>query len=293
MAIGSRELGSDAERTYEAMAPAYDAFTAHHNYDAWLADLLRALRRCGLKGTRLLDVGCGTGKSFMPLLPLGWDVSGCDISPSMLELAQAKAGQEIRLEVADMRALPVFGEFDVVWTLDDAINYLLSDDELIEALAGMRDNLATEGLVLFDVNALPAYRSFFAETSVVEQEGWRLTWRGRASEEVLPRSICESVLDVEPLDGAADHDRIATTLTHRQRHFPEADVLAAIERAGLDCLEVYGHGYDGVFQQPLDESVHTKAIYIARAASLSPPRCSAHASSARRSSSRHRTAIST
>ena len=29
-----------------------------------------------------------------------------------------------------MRELPVFGEFDLVWSLDDAVNYLLSAEEL-------------------------------------------------------------------------------------------------------------------------------------------------------------------
>ena len=53
---------------------------------------------------------------------------------------------------------------------------------------------------------------------------------------------------------------------HRQRHFPEAEVLAALESAGLECLEVFGHGEDAVLQQPLDDEVHTKAVYIARAA---------------------------
>ncbi len=53
--------------------------------------------------------------------------------------------------------------------------------------------------------------------------------------------------------------------THRQRHFPEAEVLAALEGAGLECLDVYGHGLDGIPTQPL-EPTHTKAIYVARAA---------------------------
>ena len=54
-------------------------------------------------------------------------------------------------------------------------------------------------------------------------------------------------------------------LTHRQRHFPEAEVRAALADAGLECLGVYGHGLDGIPTQPL-EPTHTKAIYIARAA---------------------------
>jgi SAM-dependent methyltransferase len=264
MAAGETS-GNWAEHAYEAMAPVYDHFTAHHDYDAWLADLLTVLEHDGLQGRRLLDVGCGTGKSFLPLLPRGWQVTGCDISPSMVELAREKAGDAVRLEIADMRDLPRFGEFDLVWALDDAINYLLSAEELEQALVGMRKNLAPAGLLLFDVNELLAYRTFFAETVIVERGGWKLVWTGEAAADVAPGSICESTLEAIPLEAAGDGAE-ASTMRHRQRHFPEAEVLATLERAGLECLNVYGHGLDGIPRQPLDESIHTKAIYVARAA---------------------------
>jgi hypothetical protein len=45
------------EAAYEAIAPVYDEFTANHNYELWLRNLLPALERHGLKGQRLLDVG--------------------------------------------------------------------------------------------------------------------------------------------------------------------------------------------------------------------------------------------
>jgi SAM-dependent methyltransferase len=258
--------GEWAERTYEAMAPVYDDFTAHHDYEGWIADLLKPLEDHGLQGRRLLDVGCGTGKSFMPMLSRGWQVTGCDISPSMLGLAREKAGEAARLEVANMLELPRFGEFDLAWALDDAINYLLSGEELERALAGMRDNLAPSGLLLFDVNELLAYRTFFAETEVVERGDRRLVWNGLAAKDVAPGSICESRLEVFTGDGDSDTSGPAAAMTHRQRHFPEADVLAALERAGLECLEVYGMYTDGILKQPLDDTIHTKAVYIARSA---------------------------
>jgi SAM-dependent methyltransferase len=261
--ITAGEKGDFAERTYEAIAPVYDDFTAHHDYEGWFAELLPALERHGLRGRRLLDVGCGTGKSFLPMLARGWQVTACDVSPSMLELARAKAGDAVRLSVADMRELPTFGEFDLVWALDDAINYLLSAKELERALSGMRANLASTGLLLFDVNALQAYRTFFAKTEVVERDGRRLVWRGQASPEMAPGSICEAHLAVEGEAGGIEAGHLGT---HRQRHFPEKEVLGALERAGLECLDVHGHGFDGILRQPLDEAVHTKAIFIARAA---------------------------
>src|SRR5215204_5789334 len=151
-AVGSG--GDGALGTYQAMAPVYDDFTAHHDYDGWLADLLKILEGHGLTGRRLLDVACGTGKSFLPMLPRGWQVTGCDLSPAMVARAREKVGASVELSVADMRELPRLGEFDLVWTLDDAINYLLSVDELEAALRGMRDNLAATGLLMFDVNEI-------------------------------------------------------------------------------------------------------------------------------------------
>jgi SAM-dependent methyltransferase len=253
--------GRSAEEAYEAIAPVYDDFTAHHNYELWLGELLPQLRRHGLRGQRLLDVGCGTGKSFLPMLERGWDVTACDISPSMLELARSKAGEAVRLSVADMRELPTFGEFDLVWALDDAVNYLLSAEELGSALSGMRANLAPGGLLMFDVNTLRAYRTFFAATETVERDGLRLVWRGQASPEVAPGSISEARFEVEA--GAGSKGEVETHV-HRQRHFPEAEVLEVMARAGLKCLEVFGHSEDAVLKQPVDELVHSKAVYIGR-----------------------------
>lgn len=252
-----------AEIAYEAIAPVYDDFTAHHDYDFWIGELVSRLEPHGLRGKRLLDVGCGTGKSFIPMLERGWEVTACDISPAMVELAREKVGEEAKLLVADMRALPVLGEFDLVMCLDDAVNYLLNEDELVAALSGMRANLAPTGLLIFDVNTITAYRTFFAEEAVVEKDGRRLIWRGKGSAETAPGSISEASFEVEPLAGGGE--RIEPEL-HRQRHFPEAQVRAALGQAGLECLDVYGHDESGVPEQPLDEERHSKAIFIARAA---------------------------
>lgn len=254
-----------AEIAYEAIAPVYDDFTAHHDYELWLGNLLPELQRLGLKGDRLLDVACGTGKSFIPMLERGWEVTACDISAAMVDLARTKVGDRAELSVADMRDLPTFGEFDLVWCLDDAINYLLSREELEQALSGMRRNLGPGGLMMFDVNALTAYRAFFAEEVVVERDGARLVWRGRGTPEVGPGEITEASFEVLPPEGEGDEPLIPPQL-HRQRHFPEAEVLAALDSTGLRCLEVFGHLEDAVLRQPLQDEVHSKAVYLVAAA---------------------------
>ena len=252
-----------AEAAYEAIAPVYDAFTAHHNYEAWLTSLLGVLDRHEIAGKRLLDVACGTGKSFIPMLDWGWEVTACDVSASMVAIAEEKVGERAKLSVADIRDLPRFGEFDVVWCIDDAVNYLLSTEEMDQALSGMRRNLSTEGLMLFDLNTLSAYRTFFAEEAVIEHDSTRMTWKGMTSAAMEPGGLAEASFEAEPVDPVAG-PAIPPEL-HRERHFPEATVLAALERCGLECLDVYGQAQDGIPRQPLDEDRHFKAIYLARA----------------------------
>ena len=109
--------------TPTSAAPAYDILTADYRHDRWLAVLEALAREHGLSGHALLDVACGTGKSFLPLLARGYRVVGCDISPAMLALAAEKA-PEVQLVQADMRTLGRLGAFDLVTCLDDALNYL-------------------------------------------------------------------------------------------------------------------------------------------------------------------------
>lgn len=259
------ESGRHAEVAYEQIAPVYDDFTAHHNYPEWIDGLLMLGASHGLRGDTALDVGCGTGKGFMPLLDLGWKVTGADISTSMVELARAKAGPGVRLEVADMRELPLYGSFDLVLCLDDAINYLHSAGELEQALRGMAANLAADGLLILDSNTLTTYRTFFAERIAVESRGRRLIWNGRTGGHVEPGQISEAAFEVEPV-APGSGPRVPPEV-HRQRHHPEAELRAALAAADLEVVGLYGCTTDGIPRQPVNEDTHTKAIYVACKAS--------------------------
>jgi len=256
-----RERG--AEVAYNAIAPAYDSFTAHHNHGLWLSQFLPKLEVYGIEGNRLLDVACGTGKSFLPMLEQGWEVTACDISPEMTAIARAKAGERASISVADMRKLPTFGSFDLVLCLGDAVNYLLGTEELEEALSGMRRNLRSGGLLMFDVNTLGIYRTFFSAEVVVEQDGYRMRWKGRTGSDLRSGEIAEATLEAEPVKGSTG-ELIAPEL-HREHHFPEAEIRKAVKAASFECLAVYGHDHDTVPEQPLDEVAHVKGVFIARA----------------------------
>lgn len=252
-------LAGETRRAYDALAPGYDLLTAGYAHEAWLAALEAVAIEHGLAGRRVLDVACGTGKSFLPLLERGYAVTGCDISPAMLAEARAKAPGVV-LEEADMRELPALGEFDLVTCLDDALNYLEREDELLAALRGLRRNLARDGVAVWDVNTQCMYRGAFAQTWAAESDDALVLWRGGASETFAAGGTAEVVIDVfEP--GVAGWRR--RTSTHRQRHWPATAISEAAAAAGLRVLAVRGQHHGARLEERLDEAVHPKAVFVA------------------------------
>lgn len=245
---------------YDTLAPFYDRFTAHHDYELWMSGLLGLAYEHGLSGRRALDAGCGTGKSFLPLLERGFDVTGCDQCPAMLDMAASKAGaHEARLHCRDLRELDPIGEFDLITCLDDVANYLTEPGELTAALTGLALNLRPGGLLLFDANTIATYRGFFSEAAVLEEERLMMVWHGLADDRFGPGDLARAALDIfcENGDGWS-----RTTSHHDQRHHPREAVERCIEDAGLRCLAVYGQDAAVNFDAELDELRHTKAIFL-------------------------------
>ena len=85
------------------MRPLNHRFTAESDYEAWADTVEPLLQRHPPGASRLLDLACGTGESLLPFLRRGYEVTGCDLSPAMLDLAREKA-PGVRLVQADIRA---------------------------------------------------------------------------------------------------------------------------------------------------------------------------------------------
>jgi SAM-dependent methyltransferase len=248
---------------YDAFAPYYDAFTAESDYETWTTQVLALAVRHGLRGRTFLDLACGTGKSFLPFMARGFEVTACDASAAMLAVAAAKA-PEAELVQCDLRELPALGSFDLVVSFDDSLNYLQDEDELAAAFAGMARNVSAAGVVAFDLNSLLAYRTTFANDRVSERNGLVFAWRGLGSADAGPGCEAEAQIDVFVPRRNHSYERVVTT--HRQRHFPRERVVALLAEAGLDCVAVHGVLADASLDEPADEARHLKVLYTARRA---------------------------
>lgn len=251
-----------AADTYNAMAAYYDGYTDHPAYRHWITGLEALARRHGVRGRRLLDAGCGTGKSLLPLLERGYDVTACDGSAGMLARAEAKVGDRVQLVHCDLTELPDLGSFDLITCLNDVCNCVLDPSDLARVLRRLGDSLAPGGVLVFDASLISVFRTAFASTHQRERDGHVFVWVGEGSSTMPEGGVASARLDafVEGDDGRWTR----CGCRHVQRHHPHAEIVRALDAAGLEIVELEGDD-DGVRDgSPPDPERHLKAIYVVR-----------------------------
>jgi SAM-dependent methyltransferase len=159
----------------------YDELASHYHliFEDWEASITRQAsalsvvlqRECGpASEVRVLDCACGIGTQALGLAKLGFQMSGCDVSPGAIERAQMEASQrslDIQLSVANMLDLEGIPDsnFDAVICIDNALPHLESNEQLIQAATQIRSKLRDGGLF---VASLRDYDRLVLEKPVVQ-----------------------------------------------------------------------------------------------------------------------------
>lgn len=256
--MSTLSAASPALEAYESLAAHYDLFTAGYDHRRWIDALDRLARDHGLSGRRVLDLGCGTGRALDPLLERGYEVVGCDLSPSMIAVA-AERHPGVELHVADMRRLPDLGPFDLVLCLDDAVNYLLDEQELGAALRSIRSVLTERGLLIFDVNTSLAYESAFARDRVVSDEHRVLAWRGDGLDD--QQRLARATIEIFCARPEGD-TWIREQSVHMQRYWRDAELRKAVATAGMRIARRLGQRTGAVLDRAPDPTRHSKVVYV-------------------------------
>ncbi|MCK9209943.1 MAG: class I SAM-dependent methyltransferase [Ignavibacteriaceae bacterium] len=105
------------------------------------------------KETRILDIGCGTGRHSIELTRRGYNVVGIDFSESMLKRAKEKASEQnlqIVFQKHDARNLPFSNEFDLAIMLCEGAFPLMETDEMnFQILQNATKTLRPKGKFIF------------------------------------------------------------------------------------------------------------------------------------------------
>ena len=105
---------------------------------------------------KVLELGCGTGRVTIPLALAGVDVSGIDISYSMIKKLREKClnlGINLDSRVMDMSNLELPDTFDLVIIPFRGFQSLLTLDQQVNCLTSIRKVLGRGGRLILDIFA--------------------------------------------------------------------------------------------------------------------------------------------
>jgi len=122
-------------------------------YDQILEPMNRGLRILGLRmvepmeSIKVLDVGCGTGTFLELFQKSGSELYGIDTSPSMLEIARGRLGEQASLHLDDATNMPFEDQnFDLVLSM--LVLHEMDQDTRLSTIAEMKRVLKNDGQIL-------------------------------------------------------------------------------------------------------------------------------------------------
>jgi len=110
------------------------------------------------EGSHILDLCCGQGRHALEFARMGYQVTGIDISKTLLNHARKSAEEQnllLKFVHSDMRDIPFTEEFDAIVNLFNAFGYLENDDEDEKVIKAVAKALKTKGKFLIE---LPSYK---------------------------------------------------------------------------------------------------------------------------------------
>ncbi|RTE11054.1 methyltransferase domain-containing protein [Paenibacillus whitsoniae] len=103
------------------------------------------------KGDKVLDLCCGMGRHSMALEELGYQVTGVDLSETLLnEARKMDTSSRIQWVRGDMRRIPDIGTYDAVVNLFTSFGYFEDDEENLLVIKEISHHLKPKGKFIID-----------------------------------------------------------------------------------------------------------------------------------------------
>jgi SAM-dependent methyltransferase len=242
---------------YRDWAQDYDEFGEIDQANEAERDFLdHVLSSCGVKD--VLDCACGTGQHLIMLSHLGFHLSGSDFSPAMLEACRRNLDRfDLFVPTAecDYRSLENVWEqkFDAVLCLTQALNHMLTREDLLKALLSMKERLRDDGVLIITQGT--------THRTLGDEYRFSLVVNKPDFTRLFVRDIEEHFQSIHIMDifHSADHNEMKQH-DIRIRIILDDEYLSLMKEAGFSRVELFG-GYD---RSPYDREHSWKMIVVAR-----------------------------
>lgn len=143
--------GMSTTPSYEYTAQFYDS--AYSALSTARADIAFYEDLAIKSGGPVLELGCGTGRTLLPMSARGLACTGLDFSPAMLEQFRRKSGAAaVTLHCGRMETFDLGSQrFPLIFSAFRAFQHLDTVEQQLACLSRVRAHLAPDGLFAFDV----------------------------------------------------------------------------------------------------------------------------------------------
>ena len=222
----------------------YDLLYRDKDYATEATYVADCLKRHGVEGGAILDLGCGTGKHALELGRLGFDVLGVDKSDAMVRIVNQQPPQDgvrrSEFAVGDVRTYRSSRVFDAVISLFHVVSYQTTNEDLVATFETAAHHLRRGGLFLFDCWYGPAVMTErpTARVKLIEAEADTVV---RIAEPMVDVRNNVVVIDYTILVLPAGGECRSLRERHVLRYLFEPEVNDMLKRTGFEACG--GHEY--------------------------------------------------
>ena len=188
-----------------------------------------------IKATKILDIGCGTGRHSIELSKRGYSVKGVDLSQSQIERAIEKSkgnGLKIDFSVADARNLEYDSEFDLVIMICEGAFPLMETDEMnYQILRNASKALKSKGKLIF--TTLNGLFPLFLSVKEFINSGAE---KGLSSENTFDLMTFREHSVYETEDDSGDK----LLLKCNERYYVPSEINWLLKSVGFTKVDIYG-----------------------------------------------------
>ncbi len=226
--------------TFQDYAYYYNAFYQDKDYKSEAKQVDILLQKYGQNIKKIINYGCGTGRHDIELSKLGYDCSGIDVSPLMIDIAKKNRNDEdnfIDFSVADIRNYQPEETYDSVISLFHVMSYQTDNKDIIAAFQSARNALNVDGIFLFDVWYGPGVLSDKPAVRVkeIENDKHKLI---RIAKPIMyaQKNIVDVCYEVLVIDKKTGETKVINEI-HSMRYFFRPELEYYLQEAGFELVD--------------------------------------------------------